>query len=88
MDLLFMFLGFIPTAFAVIWFFGSHIDTKEPTSVDTIGSISLAVFGLSLTGNLRSCLKNNTSIGLIILCCVCFIIAAICIYIKNKNDKG
>ena len=85
MDLLFILLGFIPTAIAVIWFWGST--SEEPSSIDIIGSISLGIFGITLTGNLRRFAKNNASPILIILCCTCFIIAAICIHIKNKKDK-
>lgn len=87
MDFLFMILGFIPTAIAVIWFFGSHADEKSPAKVDTIGSIALGIFGLTLTGMLRSFANNEASAFHIASCCICFIITAICIYINNKKNK-
>ena len=86
MDVLFMLLGFIPTAIAVVWFWGS-VSEGSPASIDIIGSLALGIFGISLTGNLRSFANDNLLTPLVVLCCACFIITAICIYIKNKNHK-
>ena len=85
MDLLFVMLGFIPMCAAIIWVCDLSRKGEMFYTVGILGCISLGVFGISLTGTLRSFAASVDYIPQAILCGVCLVTAIICGYVYNKR---
>ena len=84
MDIVASFIGFIPCAISVIWFF--EIFHKRNMPFGIIGCLSFFLFGISLIGFLKGAFSGNVVLPLIFLLCITGILALLFFFLWKKKD--